>query len=89
MKFQRKGEVQVNAGLLHKDADEPYMLKVEVKDQGPGMSEQESNHVFDATGGYESSAKQKLLNPMSNKIGLTICKQICKSLGGDIKVGSV
>ena len=58
------------------------------------MSPEEANRVFEGslkTGNAES----RKLNPYSNGIGLSICKQICESLEGEIScktrlgVGSV
>ena len=63
---------------------------VSVKDQGIGMTQIEVEHVFDAESTQTKSKLKKMyMNPMSNKIGLSICKQICHRLGGEILVKSV
>ena len=49
------------------------------------MSEEEIQRVFDP---FFSSPDQKDKNPTGIGMGLTICKQICESLGGDITVTS-
>ena len=59
------------------------MVEISVTDEGIGMSQDEANRVFEGslkTGNDES----KKLNPYSNGIGLSICKQLCESLGGEI-----
>ena len=51
------------------------------------MSTEEARRVFD---GFlkTKNEESKLLNPYSNGIGLSLCKQICENLGGTIKVKS-
>ena len=51
------------------------------------MTENEMKHVFDAFGSL-SNEKSQSLNRNGNGVGLSICKQICQSLGGDIIVES-
>lgn len=51
------------------------------------MSQEEASRIFDgnfATRNIDSRA----LNPYSNGIGLSLCKQLCQSLDGDISVKS-
>ena len=67
-----------------RDANE-LILKVSVKDQGIGMTREETEHVFEP---FWASPSSLSLNPYSNGVGLFICKQICESLDGDIKVES-
>ena len=51
------------------------------------MSKDEVSVVFD---GYHKTknSESKLLNPYSNGLGLSICRQVCRSLGGEISVES-
>ena len=49
------------------------------------MTQEESKKVFDSF--YENKSHSKL-NEMGTGVGLSICKQICKRLGGDIQVFS-
>ena len=51
------------------------------------MSEEEVKHVFDPFW-QSDSALSRSLNPLGNGLGLSICKQICQSLDGDIHVRS-
>ena len=48
------------------------------------MTAEEALHVFDPFNNRPNH--QKLLNPLGVGVGLSICKQICESLGGDIKL---
>ena len=47
------------------------------------MTEEEAKHVFDP---FYKSVQNKRLNPMGVGVGLSICKQICQQLNGDIHV---
>ena len=64
------------------------MLEVSVKDHGVGMTPKEAKNVFEAMRKAETR-QDKLINPLGNRLGLSICKQICLSLGGTIQVKSV
>ena len=62
-------------------------MKVTVTDSGIGLSQEEASRIFDgnfATKNQDSRA----LNPYSNGIGLSLCKQLCQSLDGNISVKS-
>jgi len=52
------------------------------------MSSYEASKVFD---GFlkTQNPESKSLNPYGNGIGMSLCKQICQSLDGDICVESV
>ena len=63
------------------------MLQVTVADQGIGMSEEEQQRVFEPFTKTINIESQKL-NRHGNGVGLSICKQICESLDGDISVKS-
>ena len=52
------------------------------------MTKEEERNAFEPF--YRARNEQsENLNPNGNHVGLSICKQICKSLGGDISVISV
>ncbi len=44
--------------------------------------------LFDA-GHVVRNGESRMLNPYSNGIGLSFCKQVCQSLEGDISVSSI
>ena len=83
IKFTRQGPIFVRA-FVH---PRKKLLEVRVIDKGIGMSQDEASVVFD---GFHktNNSESKLLNPYSNGLGLSICKQICRSLGGEISVES-
>ena len=63
------------------------MLKISVLDSGIGMSADESECIFE-TFSRTDNVNSLELNPLGNRIGLSICKQICSSLEGNIRVKS-
>ena len=68
-------------------ASNQVYLVVSVRDNGVGMEPDDAAHAFDPT--YKSKDPRKhQLNPLGNRIGLSICKQICQRLNGDIQVKS-
>ena len=79
IKFTRQGMITVYGKYSRTE----HMVEISVTDEGIGMSQDEANRVFEGslkTGNDES----KKLNPYSNGIGLSICKQLCESLDGEI-----
>jgi signal transduction histidine kinase len=75
VKFQQQGKIQVDAQVVSEDiGTNKFSLEISVLDQGIGMTAEEASHVFDTFEG--------------RGIGLSICKQICMSLGGNISVTS-
>ena len=63
------------------------MIVVSVEDKGIGMTEQECFFAF--TPFNRNKFKQDHnLNPYGNGIGLSICKEICENLDGEIYVDS-
>ena len=60
-------------------------LEVTVTDAGIGMTKEELKHIFDPFNNTDNVLSQSL-NPRGHGIGLSICKNICQNLGGDITV---
>ena len=56
-----------------------------VGDNGPGISEQELHKLFRP---FSKLKEHTNLNPNGNGLGLSICKLLCKKLGGDVIVRS-
>jgi signal transduction histidine kinase len=56
-------------------------LVVRVKDQGIGISQENVERIFEPYFRVTDS-KSLRCNPNGNGLGLSICKQICTSLGG-------
>ena len=51
------------------------------------MTKEEVKQVFEPFTSDKSELSRSM-NPMSNGVGLSICKQICENLGGDLTVTS-
>ena len=67
--------------------DKLLSIKVSVKDTGIGMSQTDVANIFRPF--YRStSAKSRSLNQSGNGVGLSICRKICKCLGGNLTVRS-
>ena len=88
MKFQTSGDIKVTAEVLCKSrSDAEFLLRIGVEDHGFGMTEEEQRNVFEVFDGI-GHFRNRDRNPYNNGIGLAICDQICKSLGGNITVKS-
>ena len=72
----------------NEDSLDQLVLEVSVIDEGIGMSSDEASKVFDGFLKTRNS-ESKSLNPYGNGIGMSLCKQICQSMDGDISVKSV
>ena len=83
-KFQSSGTIRVFTALQSKGSDD--LIEVTVKDQGLGMTEEETQQLFCPSSPAQEN-RQK--TAQSNGIGLSICKKICEELKGGIKVHSV
>ena len=60
-------------------------LFISVKDSGTGIPEKEMPRLFSDFGTLKFNAH---LNPNGVGLGLSICKKLCKLLGGDIVLES-
>ena len=78
--------VCLNVQVESKDCHE-VIIEISVHDQGIGLSKEEIEHIFDPFWRSKNIESRKL-NPSGRGIGLSICKLICESLDGDIKVFS-
>ena len=61
------------------------MVQITVRDNGKGMTKEEVEKVFEPFSSMRSRLSQQ---KASNGVGLSICKRICKQLGGDIEAVS-
>jgi two-component system, NarL family, sensor histidine kinase BarA len=85
IKFVPKGNglIKVKAEIISSE-ETPFLL-ISVHDNGPGISEADISKLFQAFSRLEANQK---LNMKGSGLGLHICKQICTSLGGNIKIDS-
>ena len=88
VKFQEKGVITVLAEVKYEDLlGNQLMLEVQVIDKGIGMSAGELEQIFEPFVKVDS-IESKNLNKDGNGVGLSVCKQICESMNGGIKVFS-
>ena len=93
IKFQQHGVITVKAVILNlqqrlmHDSKDESLLEVTVADTGIGMTPEELQRIFVPFNTTENRVSQSM-NPRGHGVGLSICKQICKNLGGDITVKS-
>ena len=83
IKFQESGIINVFSDLKFDKGQ--LMVQITVRDNGKGMTQEEVERVFEPFSSKRSSLSQQ---QASNGVGLSICKRICKQLGGDIEVVS-
>ena len=86
IKFQDSGKIVVKLTTVPEvDNEEICKIYVLVKDQGIGLSPNEMKNVLKLN--WRSDTKtSRNLNSHGNGLGLFICKSICESLGGEIRV---
>ncbi|MBU41731.1 MAG: hypothetical protein CMN76_00810 [Spirochaetaceae bacterium] len=91
IKFTRAGEVVIQADPLAShpltgSEDSPPTLEVVrigVRDTGPGISKEDMGQIFDAFYQTESTIKQK---KGGSGLGLNICKKIVELMGSSLRV---
>ncbi|MYM67197.1 EAL domain-containing protein [Pseudoduganella sp. FT55W] len=83
VKFTEHGEVVINVALA---ADDPLVLRFEVRDSGIGMSQEVQQRLFEAYVQPDPSTTRRY---GGTGLGLAICKQLVELLGGEIRVQSV
>ncbi len=84
VKFTETGEIKVELHLLDK-TDQNTTLLFSVEDTGPGIPQEKQKTIFDSfTQVDESPARTH----QGSGLGLSICKQLIKKMGGTISVNS-
>ena len=83
-KFQKDGQIIVSQSLRKLEGNEnDYSLAIRVADNGIGIDESEIENLFQPL--LKSKQKRNIqCNPRGDGLGLSIRKQICQALGGDI-----
>jgi len=84
VKFTSKGEIIVKTEILNRTASQAT-LKFSVTDTGIGMSKEQCKKIFKPFSQADDSTTRKY---GGTGLGLTICKQLVKLMGGDIWVES-
>lgn len=78
IKFTYTGGVHV---VVERDAAEADVLRFEVRDTGPGISEEFREHLFDPFDQASASVNRRF---GGSGLGLTICRELVRLMGGEI-----
>ncbi|MDV7338250.1 ATP-binding protein [Terasakiella sp. A23] len=84
IKFTMDGQVDVHMDVMALD-DRHLELTITVSDTGIGMSEEQTKHIFEPFTQADSSTSRKF---GGTGLGLTITKQLCNLLGGELTLSS-
>ena len=84
IKFTHKGRVDI--GVSGSFSGETPFLRIEVKDTGPGITEDAQKRIFESFSQADSSITRKY---GGTGLGLAICQQLVELMGGEIGVNSV
>ena len=85
IKFTSKGCVTIRGELLEGD-DGAEMLLIEIEDTGIGIAAEDQVNIFEAFAQADSSVTRSY---GGSGLGLTICKQLVRNMGGEIGVKSI
>lgn len=84
IKFTRDGEVKLKVDLVKKDDDE-LKLCFTITDTGIGIGRDTQDKIFDSFAQADITTTRKF---GGTGLGLSISREICRLMGGDIKVTS-
>ncbi len=84
IKFTSEGEIHIKASLF-KSFDDAYDLIVRITDTGTGIPQDKLDSIFDSFSQADASTTRKY---GGTGLGLTISRNLCQLMGGDIKVRS-
>jgi PAS domain S-box-containing protein len=84
IKFSEHGAISVRASAMVEDSNS-VMLRIEVSDQGIGISAEQQARLFHAFTQADGTMNRKY---GGNGLGLIICKRIALLMGGDAGVSS-
>ena len=85
IKFTNDGSVTIRGEALGRD-DGAEMLLIEIEDTGIGIAVEDQGHIFEAFSQADSSVTRSY---GGSGLGLTICNQLVRTMGGEIGVKSV
>ncbi len=83
IKFTHQGYVKIKASQLNKDGD--MFVKIAVEDTGIGMTQEQSDHLFESFTQADNSIIRKY---GGSGLGLSICKSLANLMGGTIECTS-
>jgi PAS domain S-box-containing protein len=85
IKFTEHGEVNIKINAQKLDFDCGYKLLFAVQDTGIGIAPEAIGQIFQSFNQADSSINRQY---GGTGLGLTICKQLCELMGGEISVTS-
>ena len=85
VKFTHHGEVGLAVSQVREDEDERVWLRFEVWDSGIGLTPEQQVRVFDA---FEQADVSTTRRFGGSGLGLTISRELCQLMGGQIGVAS-
>lgn len=83
LKFSEKENVDIN--LSHKIFNERFLIEVTVSDSGKGIPKDKLDLIFED---FTQLENLETTNKSGSGLGLSICKNLMKDLGGEINVSS-
>ncbi|WKW45962.1 HAMP domain-containing sensor histidine kinase [Myroides sp. JBRI-B21084] len=83
-KFTRKGVIHAWVGI-EKSKNNTHTLKVTIKDNGAGISEEDLKHIFNS---YQQGKAAADVKDLGAGLGLNLCKEIVELFNGKINVKS-
>lgn len=86
LKFSSEGKTIDITTTVENDG-EHSKVNISVKDQGIGISEEDQAKLFQPFQQVQTD-QSKQLNPTGNGLGLYICRQIARCMGGDVFMAS-
>lgn len=84
IKFTPKGEVKLHTSVISEDA-EKFILKIQVIDDGIGISRENLEKIFES---FEQANSSTTRNYGGTGLGLSISSKLATLMGGSIKVAS-
>ncbi len=85
IKFTEHGEISIKASVVQVEHLD-LVLKISIADTGIGISADKCHQLFNAFTQVDASTTREY---GGSGLGLTIAKQLCQLMGGDVEVSSV
>ena len=85
LKVTREGGVRLGLSLVAAEEGKAARLQFEVADSGPGIPEDALERIFEP---FEQAADTAETSPHGSGLGLSICRDLVRLMGGEIRVSS-
>ena len=84
-KFTQEGRIDVSAAIVPAECGGASMLRVDVRDTGPGMTPGQTAQLFQPFHQGDASVTRE---HGGTGLGLTICRRLACAMGGDVRLES-